>query len=278
MRLIYENERGKITMCGGGQKEWNITQIKGISLPETDVSAVRYPYMAGQMVTRANITERYITISGDVRDKTRKQLSRAANIFSAPGTLYITAFAKTKKISVRCMSFEPGQSKGVFVPFTVQFCADYPFFEDLYETATELNSREKRLASPFVLKCAFSDRILKNNVVNRGDVPAEPVLEIYSLLGAKCPYGITVKNLHTGKSFTLNTDISAKELITVDVKKRKIISNQRGNILPCLNEFSELSEFTVEAGVCTLEVVTKEISGELQVVCKHTNNYVSADV
>ena len=278
MRLIYENERGKITMCGGGGNSWNITRITGISLPETDVSAVRYPYMAGHVVTRANISERYITISGDVRDKTRKHLSRAVNIFSAPGTLYITAFAKTKKIDVRCMSFEPGQSKGAFVPFTVQFCADCPFFEELYETVTELNSKIKMLSSPFVLECAFSHRTLRNNVVNRGNVATEPVFEISSALGAQCPYGICIKNLHTGRSITVNTDVGEKELITLDVKNRKVISSQRGNILSCLNDFAELADFTVDTGVAAVEVSAKEISGELQVVCKHTNNYISADV
>lgn len=278
MRLIYENERGRIVMHGGGGQNWNITRISGVSLPEINVNSVHYPYMAGQVVTRANIMERYITVSGDVRDEKRKYISRALNVFSMPGILYVESFGKTKKIGVRCISFEPNQSRGVYVPFTVQFCADSPYFEDLYETKTQISKREKRLASPFVLGCVFSERIMESNVINRGDAASEPVFEIYSSGGAVCPYGICIKNLRSGKTIRLMTDMSEAERITVDVKNRKITSNKRGNILSCLSEFTSLSDFELETGVSAVEIIAEEISGEFQAECRHVNNYISADV
>lgn len=278
MRLTYENERGKITMYGGGGRGFNIMRITGLSLPEINSASVHYPYMAGQVLTRANVMERYITISGDVRDCTRKHISRAVNVFSVPGVLYITAFGKTKKINARCVSFEPNQNKGVYIPFTVQLCADYPYFEDVYETVTKINSRTKRLSSPFVLGCAFSERVLRNNVINRGDVKTEPVFEIFSANGAVCPYGILIKNLSGGKSILLKTDVGKNELITIDIKNRKITSNQRGNILSCLSEITSLADFYLDTGVSVVEISAEEISGEMQAVCRHTNGYVSADV
>lgn len=278
MKLVYENKRGKIVMKGGGRAGFNITQIKGISLPENDVSTVRYPNMPGQTVTRSTPMERFITISADVRDENKKELSRAMGVFSAPGVLYITSCGKTKKISARCVSFEPNKSMGAYTPFTVQLCADNPYFEDLYETLTPITERRGVLSSPFVLGCKFSERILKNNVINRGDADVEPVFEITSSMGAECPYGICIKNTTNSDEIMLNTDVSPGEVITVDVKNRKVTSSTRGNIISCLSEFASLADFAFETGVSLCEISAAEISGELTAVCRHNNSYASAVV
>ena len=75
MKLVYENKKGKIVLKGGGRGGFNIIKITGISLPENDVSTVRYPNMAGQIVTRLTPMERVITISADVRDENKKSRS-----------------------------------------------------------------------------------------------------------------------------------------------------------------------------------------------------------
>ena len=93
-----------------------------------------------------------------------------------------------------------------------------------------------------------------------------------------CPYGIGITNIKSGKTIRILTDMSADECITVDVKNRKITSNKKGNILSCLAEFASLSEFVLEPGVSAVEVAAEEISGEIQAVCTHTNNYISADI
>ncbi|MBO5733811.1 MAG: phage tail family protein [Clostridia bacterium] len=278
MKLIYENERGKIVMNGGGSKGFNITQIRGISLPECDVEAVRYPYMAGQVVTRVTPMERTITISADVRDDNKKELSRAMNVFSAPGTISITSCGKTKKINVRCVNFEPNKSKGAYIPFTVQFCADCPYFEDIYDTAVYIAKREGKLASAFVLGCVFSVRVLKNLVINYGDVSVEPVFEISSVDGAVCPQGICIKNNKNGNEILLNTDVLAGETITVDIKNRKIKSNKRGNLISCLAQDTAISRFSIDVGVSEIEILTPEISGKLSVKCRYNNSYMSAVV
>ena len=278
MKLVYENKRGKVVMNGGGRGGFNITQIKGLSLPENDVSTVRYPNMPGQIVTRLTPMERIVTISADVRDENKRELSRAMGVFSAPGTLYITSRGKTKKIEARCVSFETNKSMGAYTPFTVQFCADQPFFEDLYETVTPISNRRGILTSPFVLGCVFSERTLKNMVINRGDAKTQPVFEISSTAGAVCPYGIYIKNLNNSDEITLNTDVLAGEVITVDIKNRKITSNQRGNIISCLAEYTSLADFSIEPEIVVCEISAKEISGEITAVCKHNNLYASVVV
>lgn len=278
MKLVYENERGKVTMYGGGKKGINITQITGISLPENDVNTVRYPNVPGQTVTRSTPMERIITISADVQDENKKQILNAAKVFSVPGTIYITSFGKTKKIKARCISFEPNKSKGNYIPFTVQFCADNPYFEDIYEYKTQICSRKGMLSSPFVLGCKFSERMLRNNVVNSGDVPIEPVFEISSADGAVCPEGIIIKNLTNGNTMVLITDVAPGEKITVDVKNRKITSSTRNNIISCLTKDTSLSRFSINAGVSDVEIFANNAQGEISALCRHNNNYISAVV
>ncbi|MBQ3181748.1 MAG: hypothetical protein IJB50_03215, partial [Clostridia bacterium] len=84
----------------------------------------------------------------------------AAKVLLLPGVMYITSSGKTKKIKCRSVSFEQGAKKGYYIPFTAQFCADNPYFEDIYETVTNISKREGKLSSPFVLGCIFSERIM----------------------------------------------------------------------------------------------------------------------
>lgn len=278
MKLVYENEKGRIAMYGGGSNEFNITQISGLSIPVNDVATVRYPNAAGQVVTKSVPMERMITISADVRDENNKKISKAASVFSLPGVIYITSFGKTKKIKARCVSFEPNKRRGAYIPFTVQFCADNPYFSDVYETVTPIIRRNGRLSSPFVLGCMLSERMVKNSVINRGDTDIEPVFEITSNNGTACPEGITIKNFANGNTIVLNTDIKQGEVITVDVKTRKITSNVRGNLISCLNKDTSLSRFLINTGISVLEISAEGSDGTISACCKFNNNYVSAVV
>ena len=262
-------------MYGGGSKGFNITEISGLSLPENDVATVRYPNAAGQVVTKSTPMERIITISADVRDENKKYISNAAAVFSLPGTIYITSYGKTKKILGRCVSFEPNKRKGAYVPLTVQLCADNPYFADMYETVTPIIKREGLLSSPFVLGCMFSERMVKNDVINHGDIPVEPVFEITSESGTECPNGITIKNVTNGNTILLNTNIEQGEIITVDVKTRKITSNIRGNLITCLDKDTSLSRFSLCRGVSLLEISALGSDGTISACCKFNNSYVS---
>ena len=278
MRVIYENERGKIAMHGGGNAGFNIINISGLSLPENNVNTIRYPNVAGQFITKSTPMERYITISGDVYDESGKKMTNAARVFSLPGVLYITTYGKTKKINCRTVSFDTGNKKGSYIPFTLQLCADHPYFQDIYETKVNISNREGKLSSPFVLGCVFSERVTKRNVVNSGDVAIEPVFEISSEQGCLCPEGITIKNTENGASITLLTDVSAGEAITVDVKNREITSNLRGNILFCIKKDTSLSRFSLNSGVSLVEISAPGLSDELTVVCRYNNSYATVVV
>ena len=279
MRLVYENARGKVTMHGGGNiRGINILTISGLSLPENNVSAVRYPNLAGQFVTKSTPMERFITIMADVSDENGKHISNAQKVFLLPGILYITASGKTKKINCRCVSFDAGVKKGSYAPFTVQFCADNPYFEDTYETKTSISNREGLIKTPFVLGCEFSKRHTENNVINSGDVAIEPVFEITSEKGIVCPDGITIKNKTNGNFITIDTEIMAGETITVDIKNRKIMSSVRGNIISCIRKETSLSRFLLDTGISLVEIAAPGATGELSGVVKYRNNYASLSV
>lgn len=278
MKLIYENDRGKVVMHGGGDGTFNIIEIRGLSLPDSDVNSVYYPNVAGCKVESITPLERSITVSADARDKTGSQISRAINVFSKAGTITIVSGGKIRKISARCVSFEPNKRRGIYVPFAVQFVADDPYFTDVYETKTAVRKREKVLVSPFVLPCAVSIRKVEADIINHGDSEVEPVFEITSTSGAVCPYGIVIRNESKNEEIKINTDVSAGEVITVDVKNRKITSNTRGNLISCLDNETSISRFSFDTGISTTKVIAQDIEGEIYVTCTFNNRYIYAVV
>lgn len=276
MKLTYENKRGKVVMYGGGGDGFNIIEIRGLSLPENDMETVYYPYVAGRKVESVTPLERIITLSGDILDKTNKKLERAINVFSHPGTIIINSNGKVRKISARCISFEPNRRRGNFVPFAAQFVADDPYFTDVNETRVYLFKQEKKLGTQFIPPCMISSRKTEADIINCGDGAIEPVFEISSLQGVVCPNGITVRNRQNGNEIKLMCDIEKNEVITIDVKMRKITSNKRGNLISFMTDETSISRFLVDNDISTLEVVADDMKGNLYAVCRYENRYLYA--
>lgn len=276
MKFIYENERGKIIMQGGGGDGFNIIEIKGLSLPESDAETTYYPNVAGRKVGSITPLERIITVSGDVFDKTNKKLERAINVLSLPGTIIINSNGSLRKISARCVSFEPNRRRGPFVPFAAQFVADDPYFTDVNETKVYIYRREKKLSSQFALPCIISTRRTESDIINRGDGCVEPVFEIYSRDGAVCPDGIIIRNRNNQKEIRLMCDVEENEVITVDVKERKITSNKRGNLISLMADETSISRFDLDSDISAVEVVATDMEGTISAVCKYSNRYLYA--
>ena len=64
--------------------------------------------------------------------------------------------------------------------------------------------------------------------------------------------------------------------ITVDIRKRKVWSNLRGNLLSKLSDESILSDMGLAVGINNISVLAEDEPGFLHVVCKYTNSYVEA--
>ncbi len=276
MKLTYENERGKIVMCGGGADVFNIIEIRGISIPENDIDSVYYPNVAGCVVVSSTPQERVITISADAKDKTGKNISYAMSVFSKPGTITIVSNGKSRKISARCISFEQNKRKGIYVPFVLQLMAEDPYFTDIYDTELVVNEREKKLSSQFVLPCVLSLRKAEVMIINKGDVSIEPIITLTSRTGAVCPKGILIKNLDNESLIKINTDISAGEEIVVDIKNRRVMSSLHGNYISRLDDETSISDFIVDLGISTLRITADDIEGEFFAECTFNNRYISA--
>lgn len=278
MRLIYENEKGKIVMHGGDGAVFNIIEIKGLSFPDTETDSVYYPNIAGRNTSSVTPLERFITVSADAKDKTGNEIARAMNILSSDGTITITSGNRKVKISARCESFEPNKRRGIYVPFTAQFVADNPYFTDTSETRLSVNKKEKKLKTQFVLPCVVSQRKTESAIVNRGHTSLEPLIEITSVSGAACPDGIIIKNPQSGKTIKLNTDVLAGEVICMDVENRKITSSMRGNILKCIDDETSISDFAYEPGVGTLMIYADNLIGTISATARFYNRYLCAGV
>ncbi len=276
MKLIYENKKGKVAMDGGDGEGFNIIEIRGLSFPENDMETVYYPNVAGRKVENVTPLERVITLSGDICDKTNKKLERAINVFSHPGTITINSNGKVRKISVRCISFEPNRRRGSFIPFVAQFAADDPYFTDVGETKLYVFRREKMLKTQFSPPCMVSMRKTETDILNRGDGEIEPVFEISSKIGAVCPEGIIIRNRNNGNEIKLLCDVEEDEIITVDVGNRKITSNKRGNFISYMAEETSISRFSLDSDISTVEIIAKDMTGTIYAICRYSNRYLYA--
>lgn len=276
MQLIYQNSLGRVCMRGGIGANFNITNITGLSVPDTEVTAVRYPDVRGQVVTRISTLPRTITVSGDINDKNGMHASGAATVFSTPGTLFVSSSRNTRKIACRCTSFELSKRCGIYIPFTLQLIADDPYFQDVSESCVHIAKRTDLLTSSFTLPAMFSVRECETNVINRGSVHTEPVFEISAAAEAHCPNGITIKNNTTDAEIKLATGILANETVTVDVGARKITSSVRGNILNVLDGNSILSKNFLTAGVNRIRVTAENEPQLLIAVCRYHSCYTEA--
>ncbi len=276
MKLIYENSVGRITMRGGTDAIYNITEISGLSLPEVTADTVRYPGEAGQEVTQLLYLPRTITIAGDICDKTGKHTAFMANVCAKSGTMYVAQNRSVRKISCRVLSFLPGKRKGVYVPFTLQLVADKPYFEDSSETEVVIAKREKTLSSPFIFPTHFSKRTARANILNRGSVPLEPVFLISSKEHAVCPNGIIIENMTTGERLKLHLEVLSGETIKIDIENRKISGSVQGNLIGALDAATPMSKFSLSEGINDISLTAEDETVPLFMSCHYQNKYVQA--
>ncbi len=276
MKLIYENDIGRVVLRGGSDSVFNITDISGLSIPDVDAACVRYPGVAGQTVTQVTYLPRTITVAGDICDQRGTHTAQAAKVFSEAGTVYITNRRDTRKICCRTVRFEPEKSRGMYVPFTLQLIADCPYFEDLTESVRAVKTREKKLKSPFLLPMVFSVRKEQAAVINHGNVPLEPVIEIFAPNDAPCIKGILIENRTTGEKLVLNTKVLAGERLIIDVENRSVTGTMQGNLMHALSKQTPLSKFLLAKGRNELFVFAEDEEQPLTVSCRYRCKYIEA--
>lgn len=278
MKLIYENALGRVELTGSGKGTFRLTEIQGLSFPETEADAVRYANEPGQTVTELFVLPRTITASGDICDPKGQEAVRAAMVFSVSGTLTVVGARRRRQIRCRCTSFTPQTRKGCFIPFTLQLICDRPYFEDVTESAVSVARKMASLTSPFTLPTAFSQRISEAKVINCGSVPAMPVIEISAKHAVACENGIIIRNRTTGASLILSCGILEGETITVDCENRTVFSSIQGSMLASLSPQTPMSAFFLQIGVNDIAVTIENEAEPILVRFRFRNQYGEAMV
>ncbi|MBQ3226047.1 MAG: phage tail family protein [Clostridia bacterium] len=272
-QMIFQNERGKLCFSGGGKELLCITEISGLAMPPKSFETAVYVETPGQKTLSETREARVITVAGDICGKS--MLSKTIRVLDAPGWLMIYGDGKTRKVYARCISFEQGKRYGQYYRFALQFSCDSPYFEEKDESKVALFLRTNELKTPFVLPCRFSSRTSSATVINRGDVEAEPVFEIYFMGDEEELWEVTIQNEQTGEKLALSIPADAGDCVTIDVAKRKIYNQKGENLLPVLSPDSFLSRFHLQRGANFISVTSQKADG-INVLCRFVNRYLEA--
>ena len=181
-----------------------------------------------------------------------------------------------KKIDYKVLYFETGEKKGDFTPFELKVICDYPYFSDSVNAETEIYRRVDKISGGFSLPAVFTERLTEADIVNSGQVGAEPVIKIECTQEGVYSGGITIYNNKNGKYLHLIINLLSGEIITFDVKNRQISSNLRENCYGILSDSSVLSEFIIEKGINHLQLINRNDGETVKASIYYDNLYVEA--
>ena len=287
MRIVLENEYGKFEMGGGTHPVARIQEKSGFGLVDKEATTVTFSGQAGRTTTDIRDTERTITLLIDFYGEPGK-VEKLYSILHYPVNIKCFFGARRRQISGRILNateieeiiYHRWQS------LALQFVCDNPYFTDFEDNIIELAKPVNHLpnviedgkwyiALPVV--ATTIDAISK--VDNRGNIKTYPVVSIFSAkITNNTPevYGITVKNITTGKKIHLEYNISVSEVITVDIPKRKITSNMYGDITNKISDDTVLSEFYLDIGINEIQITSLSSEDRISGRLVYKNNYVSA--
>ncbi len=279
-KIVFENDAGRLCLSGGGDEAWRITKISGLGMSEKKYQTVSYFSEAGQKTVSERREARIITIAGDVFGTEKlavRRVSRAIKILDKPGWLTIRSNGTVRRIWARCSGFEDGEAYGAFRKFAMQFCCDCPYFEEVGNDSIALFKKTKEIKNTFTLPKIFTCRTSEGVVVNKGDVEAEPILNIY--FGAEIADGekvtLTIYNKTSECRLVMSLYPKPGDIVTVDVTKRKIYNDRGENLIAALFDDCSLNKFTLKEGANNI-TITSDVETNLSVVCRFTNRYLEA--
>lgn len=272
IKLKFFNSLGEVLF---DKDNWHIFEIDGLSLPTKQVTAVRYINQPGQTTTYSIENPRTITVSGDINLKNREYdaFSDASRVLAKDGVLEIETDAFIRQINARCIEFIPGEKRGAYRQFVVQFLCDSPFFEDIDYTETVIYERVPLLNKDTVLPAIFSSRTSKGDVFCRGTAFSEPKIYV------SVPEGVgalIISNITTGSSICLEYDGSIFSELIIDVENRTITDENGISRLDILTDDSFFGGFLIESGVNRIEVINSDVSQAVEAKMEYKIRYQEA--
>ena len=288
MRIRIKNEFGVFEVGGGSHPTARLLEIAGIGLPEKEDTTITFEGQPGQTLTNTRVQARTITMSFDFYGNERT-VTKLYRILYCPVELEFFLGDVRRRISARC-STSTDIKKIIYRKWqsiTIQFKCDDPFFHDLY------NARH-RIAEPVNLWPnslnddgtwsveipSVATEIEKTvKVFNRGETDLYPVFRIFSNKtedDTPAAYGFVIKNETSGISLSVDYNLKVKDMVTVDLVKRKIESSISGDITNYISDDTVLGDFKLLLGENYITVESKNANDNMYAEIEYTNNYIGA--
>ncbi len=279
LKLIYKNDFGIVTMHGTTQGDIRICKLEGLGIALSEYTTAVYTGQKGQHTLFKRALPRSITMSLEVTGNNTASVARTAiNVLSRSGTLFIEDKNIDRRIFCNQVQIPDMEKvlKGKIFTFAVQFVCDNPYFEDKTDTVLPLYQRAKMLSTPFSLPCVFGEITAGAQIENNGDMEIEPQITICYPNTIENAENATITNRTTGKSICLDYAPLAKDVVTIDVKNRKITSSINGNIINCLSDTTFLGDFVLVRGTNHITVDLGDVTSGFTIECRYSNNYQEA--
>lgn len=275
MKIIIENDKGKIVMGGGIDSDFNLLSAEGLGLPPKSYTTVEKVGKSGQDTVNVRIMPRIITISGDVFIKDNRNIDKFLDVLAQDVWVTVCKGRKRRKIYTKIKEFEIYNKNGGYSGFVLQLEADEPFFRDVESEENYIFKRENMVTGNIDLPCIFTKRTVGMNITNKGSQRSYPKIIIYDM--GSNGKNVTEKSLgfinkKTGATVMFEYGTSTGEVVTVDFDKRKAFSNISGDISGFLALENYLSAFYFDAGENFIDVINNT-DREVSPVCIHENYY-----
>lgn len=273
MKMIYENDFGKIVLSGEGNEGFCICDTEGFELSGKERSMVHFYNNDGYKENYSFFPQRIITVSGDIKSESLNELKKALRVFSRPGTLTIETVSESREIYVNDTVFKTTRKNAMFKSFCLQMTCDNPHFTDCSEIFSGVYSRKNLITSETTLPAVFTSRSVGGVVENSGDVLCEPKITVECLADAPEDGYITIKNKTTLKQIIINYKVSKGEIITIDIPNRVITSSVSGDITSYLSPESYLCDIFLAEGTNEIDVLASEGNRNCEVYIVYKNLY-----
>lgn len=281
LNLKYKSGRGEVRLSGDSSAIFRITETDGFGVAERSYTAATYTGSDGQSTISSKYLPRTITLSGDiVSDDIRTEFSRAVDIMSEPGYLYVSDGRADRRIYCNQMNFPDINRilRGKIATFAVQFVCDSPYFEDAADTEIPIYRRIKNLSTPFTLPAVFGTTAAENTAFNIGSAAVEPVIAIRFTKTLSSAETVTVTNSTTGAFVSFSYTPQSGDVVKIDIPGRRLTSSRLGTITEQLSDDTYLSDFRLERGRNVIGVSVGDAQSGAVVACIFNNKYLESAV
>ena len=277
LEIIFYNSCGSVVFGGGkSESRWRLIDTDGLGLSGKSYRSCTFENCPGQETVEVHKNARTVTLKGDffMEDGYLSEYKNVLSILDKEGTLEIRGRGERVRIKAYCTQFLPLEKKGDYLPFTVQFVCDEPYFESAAGYEIGVYRTIPNLSSEFVFPGAFSERITRRNIYISSNAETEPVIIINA---GRTPSGILHIHNHTsGEKLNINYEPLGGDFITVDVRNRKIFNQDGENLLSYLADDSFFDGFHLYPGDNEIEVLIGTANTELEVIMRYNERFLEA--